>query len=81
MSLNRKTGSSVIKTVAVGLLVSFSGLAWAQDAPSECVESGALAFDEFLGSRHDDLLAHRLGVPSGAARRTGRGWWGRTASR
>jgi cytochrome c2 len=37
----------MIKTAAVGLLVSFSGLAWAQDAPSECVEMGALAFDNW----------------------------------
>jgi hypothetical protein len=47
VSLNRKTGSNMLKTVAVGLFVSFSGLAWAQDAPSECVELGALAFDNW----------------------------------
>ncbi len=47
MSLNKKTGSNTMKAVAVILLVGFSGLAWAQDAPSECVESGALAFDNW----------------------------------
>ena len=47
MSLNRTIGRNMIKAAAVGLLVSFSGLVWAQDAPSECVELGALAFDNW----------------------------------
>ena len=50
MTLSTKTNKNIIGTVAIGLLISLSGLAWAQDPPSECVEMGALAFDNWTRS-------------------------------
>jgi cytochrome c2 len=50
MHLNGTIGSNMIKTVAASLLVGLSGWVWAQDAPSECVEMGALAFDNWTKS-------------------------------
>jgi cytochrome c2 len=47
MSKYEKINSRKLQTFAAGLLLSFSSLAWAQDAPSECVELGALAFDNW----------------------------------
>ena len=34
-------------TVVAGVMLGCGGLAWAQDAPSDCVEMGALAFDNW----------------------------------
>ena len=45
MSLNRT--KYVFSMASVGLLLMFSGMVLAQEAPSECVETGALAFDNW----------------------------------
>lgn len=47
MSKNNRKYTNIIRATAIGCLVSMSGLAWAQEVPSECVEMGALAFDNW----------------------------------
>lgn len=47
MISSARKNKNIIRTAAIGLLVGLSGVAWAQDAPSECVELGALAFDNW----------------------------------
>lgn len=47
MISSARTNKNIIRTAALGLLISLGSLAWAQEEPSECVEMGALAYDNW----------------------------------